>query len=251
MSTVSSAYIKSGMLVRNQRYQHMHQVWNENTSEQSLHTPMIDQLGCFSQVPKTNVMFNINLRRIQQLWRIPRDVTKCTIDERVQLVARDFSLPYVVKFLQSFYYAHGEGIKEAMNSQQWFIVKHYQYPHEGSIQIDQVEASEINVIGRLVRQIRISEWRLMSPPSQYLFRVQGLGFSLQLCTTVGTTLFSFKFITFRSYEILVDPVAACNLRSSVSFVSLYRLYTFIFIKMMVAQTRMHNMHYQTLNIVKQ
>ncbi len=86
-------------------------------------------------------------------------------------MARDFSLPYVVKFLQSFYYAHGEGIKEAMISQQWFIVKHYQYPHEGSIWIDQVEASEINVIGRLVRQIRISEWRLTSPPSQYLFRV--------------------------------------------------------------------------------
>jgi hypothetical protein len=41
------------------------------------------------------------------MWRIPRDVTKCTIDEGVQPVAIDFSLPYVVKFLQSFYSLFG------------------------------------------------------------------------------------------------------------------------------------------------
>jgi len=41
------------------------------------------------------------------MWRIPRDVTKCTIDEGVQLVTIDFSLPYVVKFLQSFYSLFG------------------------------------------------------------------------------------------------------------------------------------------------
>ncbi len=52
--------------------------------------------------------------------------------------------------------------------------QHYQYPHERSIWIDQAQASDINMNGKLVeRHIQISEWMANVSFLQYLFRAKG------------------------------------------------------------------------------